>query len=195
MKLPEIVGISGTNGAGKDELGKLLAERCAYSFHSVSELLRDELLRTNQEVNRENQALLSAKWRVDSGDNGVMFKRAIDAYFEGDRKTYKGLALVSLRHPDEAYHVHAHGGVVVWVDADQRLRYDRLQSANRGRSEDSISFEDFQREEYREMHPPIDAPVGSLNMKAVHEIADIFVENDFQDLESYRNHLVDRFEL
>lgn len=196
MQLPQIVGISGTNGAGKDELGKLLAERCGYSFHSVSELLREELMRTGQAINRENQAALSKKWRNESGDNGIMFTKAISAYLnEKDAKGYKGLALVSIRHPDEVKRIHDNGGIVVWVDADQRIRYDRLQMGNRGRDEDRISYEQFQAEEHREMHPSADAPAGSLNMKAVHNASDIFIENNFSSVEAYKNYLIKEFGL
>ena len=196
MKLPQIVGISGTNGAGKDELGKLLKERCGYSFHSVSELLREELTRNNQIINRKNQAALSKKWRNESGDNGIMFTKAMDAYFaEKDSQGYKGLVLVSIRHPDEVKRIHERGGSVVWVDADQRTRYNRLQQSNRGRDEDRISFEQFQADEYREMHPSADAPSGSLDMKAVCELVDINIENDFLSLDAYRNHLIKEFEL
>ncbi|USN96503.1 MAG: AAA family ATPase [Candidatus Nomurabacteria bacterium] len=196
MKLPQIVGISGTNGAGKDELGKLLEERCGYSFHSVSELLREELIRTGQSVNRENQAELSKKWRNESGDNGIMFTKAMDVYFaEKDAKNHKGLALVSIRHPDEVKRVHERDGIVVWVDADQRMRYDRLQQSNRGRDEDRISFEQFKIDEYREMHPPTDAPSGSLDMKSVRELVDVVIENDFLSLDAYRDYLIKEFEL
>ena len=195
MKLPQIVGISGTNGAGKDVLGRLLAERCGYSFHSVSELLREELTRTGQKINRENQSALSKKWRNESGDNGIMFTKAMDVYFAEEVSRCNGLALVSIRHPDEVLRVHERGGVVVWVDADQRLRYDRLQSGDRGRAEDRISFEQFQSDEYREMHPPADAPVGSLNMIAVRDLSDIFIENNFSSLEAYQQYLIQEFEL
>lgn len=196
MKLPEIIGISGTNGAGKDELGLLLAERCGYHFHSVSDLLREELTRTGQEINRENLSNLSKQWRTESGDNGIMFTRSIEKYkAEKTEMGYRGLALASIRHPDEALRVKEHGGVVVWVDADQRVRYDRLQGANRGRAEDQATFEEFQAHEYREMHPPADAPVGTLNMKGVQDIADIHIENDFDSLESYRDYLIKEFEL
>jgi hypothetical protein len=196
MKLPEIVGISGTNGAGKDVLGLLLQERCGYSFHSVSDLLREELTRTGQEITRENLAILSMKWRHESSDTGIMFTKAINVYLaEKDEKGYKGLALVSVRHPGEAARIHEHGGVMVWVDADQRHRYDRLQSANRGRAEDQKTFEEFQAEEYREMHPPADVPVETLNMKGVHEMADIIVENNYPTIEEYHAALIKQFEL
>lgn len=197
MKLPKIVGISGTNGAGKDELGKILAERKGYHFHSVTEILREELRRQGKGVTRENQAALSKKWRNEAGDGGIMFRKAIEVYLaEKDEKGYKGVALVSLRHPDENKTIHEYGGVVVWVDADQRTRYERIKTANRNRhEEDNVSFGQFQEDEYREMHPPADAPQGALHMAAVRELADITIKNDFPSVEAYRDYLIERFEL
>lgn len=197
MKLPQIVGISGTNGSGKDELGRLLAERCGYDFHSVSELLREELRRQGKEITRENQSALSKQWRNESGDDGIMFTKAIQIFLEHkDEKGFEGLALVSLRHPAEVAVVHQAGGVVMWVDADQRTRHERVTGANRGRAaEDNISFEKFQADEYREMHPPADAPSGTLNMAGVRDKADYHIQNDFASLEEYREHLIKEFEL
>ena len=152
--------------------------------------------RTGLQINRVNQSALSKRWRNESGDNGIMFRRAIEAYLKEQAVGgYKGLALVSIRHPDEVSRVHEHGGIVVWVDANQRLRYDRLQSGNRDRADDRISYEQFQADEYREMHPPKDAPEGSLNMRAVRDAADIVIENDFSTIESYREYLINEFEL
>lgn len=42
MKLPEIVGIAGASGAGKDTTGHLLA-KFGYKFTSISDTLRAEL--------------------------------------------------------------------------------------------------------------------------------------------------------
>ncbi len=191
--------MSGTNGAGKDVLGELLAERCGYHFHSVSELLRDELRRQGKEVTRENQSALSRQWRNESGDDGIMFTKAIEVYKkEKAAKGYKGLVLINARHPGESAVVHKQGGVMVWVDADQRLRYERVVVNNKrsGREDNHYeTFEHFQADEYREMHPPKDAPAGTLHMAAVKEIADIHIENDFPSLEAYKEYLIKEFEL
>lgn len=196
MKLPKIVGISGTNGAGKDELGLLLAERCGYYFHSVSDLLREELTRQGKPHTRENMSNLSKQWRNESGDPGIMFTKAIEEYLAiKDEKGYNGVALVNMRHPGEVKTIHSYGGVAVWVDADQRVRYERIQSGNRGRHEDNVTFEHFQADEMREMHPPADAPEGALHMAAVKELADITIENDFPSVEAYRDYLIKEFEL
>jgi len=196
MKLPEIVGISGTNGAGKDELGKLLAERCGYHFFSGSDLLRAELQRQGKPIIRENLAALSKQWRNESGDDGIIVTKGVEAYFaERGEKGYKGMAIVSLRHPGEADAIHRHGGVVVWVDANQELRYERIKAANRGRNEDMVTFEQFQADEDREMNPPANAPSGTLNMAGVRDVADYHIVNDFLSLEEYREFLIKEFEL
>jgi dephospho-CoA kinase len=196
MKLPQIIGISGTNGAGKDELGLLLAERCGYHFHTVSDLLRHELARQGKPQTRANMASLSKKWRNESGDDGIMFTKAIAEYFvEKEEKGYKGLVLVNARHPEEAKVVQKNHGAVIWVDADQRIRYNRIQAGNRGRHEDDSTFEEFQADEYREMHPPADAPRGTLHMDAVKKLADIRIENDFPTVEEYRAYLIKEFGL
>lgn len=194
MKLPEIVGIAGTNGAGKDVLGLLLAELENYHFVSASDLLRDELRRTGVPLERANLAALSQRWRQESGDEGILTVKAMDQY-EQERDTYDGLAIVSLRHPEEAQRIKEHGGVIVWVDADQRHRYERLQAGSRGRAEDHLSFEEFQAAEYREMHPDPAAEPGALNMKGVHDLADITIENDFPTIEAYHDYLIERFAL
>lgn len=196
MKLPEIVGIAGTNGAGKDGLGMLLADRCGYHFVSVTDILREELTRTGQEITRENQRELSKKWRNESGDDGIMFTKAIAQYkAEKAEKHYTGIVAASIRHPGEAQHVKENGGVVIWIDADQRLRYERLQAAGRGRVEDQRTFEEFQIDEEAEMHPPADAPAGALNMAAVRDLADITVINDYETFEEYQDYLITTFEL
>lgn len=196
MKLPEIVGVSGTNGAGKDVLCNLLVERCGYHFHSVSDLLREELRRQGKEINRENTSALSKQWRNETGDDGVMFTKAIARYHaEKAEKGYKGAALVSVRHPGEVASIHAQGGVTIWVDADRRVRYDRVSGGARGRAEDVVPFEQFAADEDREMNPPADAPAGTLNMAAVRDIADIHVDNNFASLEEYKEYLIKEFEL
>lgn len=196
MKLPQIIGVSGTNGAGKDVLCELLVERCGYHFHSVSDLLRDELRRQGKELSRENMGALSKQWRNETGDDGVMFTKAIQRFHaEKDEKGYKGAALVSVRHPGEVASIHAAGGMTIWVDADRQVRYERIASGARGRVEDMASYEQFVVDEERELNPPADAPAGTLNMAAVRDIADIHITNNFPTLEAYKDYLIKEFEL
>lgn len=63
VKLPEIIGISGTNGAGKDTLAALRHEREGAEHVSLSDILRRELTMLGVPLERENLMNLSRQWR------------------------------------------------------------------------------------------------------------------------------------
>lgn len=194
MKLPKIVGIAGTNGAGKDTLGELLAERCGYKFRSVSDILREELTSQGIPHEREHMRALSTKWANEHG-HGVLSVKTIEAYAEEEeREGYSGLVIGSIRRPAEAKAIHEEGGIVIWIDADKRTRYDRIQANGRGRSDDNYSFEEWSEHEDIEMRPIAGEP-GSINMTGVKEIADIHIDNNFESFDAYRDYLIKEFEL
>lgn len=186
----QIIGIAGTNGAGKDTVGHILADRHGYLFVSVTDLLRREAERRGLEVSRENLRTISAEWRRESG-LGVLVDKAV-AECEAAGK-YPGVVIASLRNPGEAGHVHDLGGKLIWVDADQRVRYDRVQAGltERGRAaEDRKTFEQFQAEEAAEMHGSGDA--ATVSMAEVKKLCDVFVDNNEEDIDKLRRKLESR---
>lgn len=181
----KIIGVGGTNGSGKDTVGKILAAAHNYLFISVTELLREECRRRGLPVERENLRAISAEWRREDG-LGVLCERSI-AEYEKVKDKYDGVVMASLRNPGEADSVHEHGGTVLWVDADARVRYDRIQAnaVTRGRTEeDSKTFEQFVAEEEAEMHASGDA--ATLDMAGVKAKADIFLDNGGNDLVAFQ---------
>jgi dephospho-CoA kinase len=196
MKLSKIIGIAGTNGAGKDTLGELLAERCGYKFRSVSDILREELTKQNIPHEREHLRALSTAWAKEHGP-GVLSVKTIEAYVDEEkREGYKGLAIGSIRRPGEAKAVQDEGGIVIWVDADRRLRHERVQANNRGRTEtDNIEFEEWAKQEDIEMTPPEGDDGSAIDMSGVRAIADIHIDNNFDTFGAYRDYLIKEFEL
>lgn len=180
---PTIIGIAGTNGSGKDSIGGLLASRHDYLFVSVTDLLRDELKRRNLPLAREYMRELSAEWRRKRG-LGVLVDKAI-ALLDNNPGTYQGLAIASLRNPGEADSVHQYGGIVLWVDADPRIRYDRVQTNLRGHDrlvDDVKTFGEFLSDEEAEMYHPAGSDGATLSMSAVKSKSDIFLTNNGDDL-------------
>ena len=189
----KLVGIAGTNGSGKDTTGLLLAERHGFLFISVTELLRDECRKRGLPVERQNLRMVSAEWRREHG-TGVLVDKAVEA-FEAlpDKDRYAGLVLASLRNPGEADRLHELGGTLLWVDADPRIRYERIQAnaATRGRAgEDDKTFEQFLAEEEDEMHPPAGADSAMLDMASVKEKIDVSVEINSGDMDTFETSLV-----
>lgn len=176
----KIIGLAGTNGSGKDTVAHLLRDEHGYLFADATTMLGDELTKRGLPHERVNKSDLSAEWRREHG-MGVIVDKAVEMFKAGD---YKGLIVGSLRHPGEADRVHELGGIVVWVDADQHVRYDRISNTNRGRIEDNKTFEQFAEEEAREMSQSGDK--ATLNMGAVKARADITLTNDGNDIEAFR---------
>jgi dephospho-CoA kinase len=175
-----IIGISGTNGSGKDTVGQILVEQFNYVFISVTDLLRQEARRRNLPADRNTLRTISAEWRRQSG-LGVLVDKATEVF---SQQTSLGkLALASLRNHGEVDRVHELGGIVLWLDAQPRLRYDRIQAnaATRDRAaEDQRTFDQFLADEQVEMQASGDA--ATLDMLQVKAQADIVIINDFSNI-------------
>jgi cytidylate kinase len=168
----KLIGISGTNGAGKDTIGEFLATKHGWLFVSVTEILREELGRRSQPLERKNLAGLSAEWRRQFGQ-GILIDKAVEI-FQSKKDGYKGLAIASLRNPGEADQVHKLGGRVIWMDADPQERYSRIYSRQRS-AEDKKTFDQFLQEEKDEMEHRGDH--HTLSLSDVKAKADIFIAN------------------
>ncbi|HMH31171.1 MAG TPA: AAA family ATPase [Methylomirabilota bacterium] len=183
----QIIGLSGTNGSGKDTLGQLLAKDYGFMFVSVTELLRAELHRRELPITRKNLRMISAEWRRELG-LGVLIDKAV-ADYKASKENYAGVVISSLRNPGEADRVHDLGGSVVWIDADPKIRYARIQANMDGRGraeEDNKTFEQFQAEEADEMTKPEGGDTATLSMGAVKALADITIDNGDQDIPTFK---------
>lgn len=175
----KLIGIAGTNGSGKDTLGEIAAGK-GWEFISVTDILREGLRKQGLPIERENLRNLSAQWRLESG-LGVLVDRAVEMFKQGG-SNYKGLVISSLRNPGEADAVHALGGTVVWIDADPKVRYERIYSRARS-NEDRKTYDQFLAEEEAEMESG--GHETALHMAAVKKKADVFLTND-ADVEAFK---------
>lgn len=178
----KIIGIGGTNGSGKDTIAQMLVERHGWLMVQYSDFLREEAKKRGWPIERQYLSTISAEWRASHGPS-VLTEKAVDL-FNKSKDKYKGLVVLSMRHPGEATKVKELGGRVVWVDADPKIRYQRI--SGRGRStEDKKTYEQFLAEEEAEMHHSGDQ--ATLSMSKVKDMADISLENNGSDIEAFKD--------
>jgi len=177
----KLIGIGGTDGSGKDSLGKILEDEFGWKFISVTDPLRDELKRRGLDITRANQRMVSAQWRREHG-LAVLVDKAIEV-FKPQKDKYSGLVMASLRNPGEADRIHELGGTMVWVDADPRVRYERISKRNRGGAEDKVTYKEFLAEEKAQSTHSGDK--ATLNLSGVKAKADIFIENSGNDIAAF----------
>lgn len=180
-----IIGLSGTNGSGKDTLGVLLAEKYNFLFVSLTDILRVEARLRGMVPNREALRTISTEWRREHG-LGVLVERAVDSFIPV-KDQYSGLVMASLRNPAEADTVHTHNGLVVWTDGDPKVRFERIQSNRSTRdraAEDDITFEEFLAHEQAEMHHTGDK--ATLNMSGVRDKSDLVLINDGNSIADFK---------
>lgn len=198
MKLPEIIGVAGTNGAGKDTLARVRANFGMNRNVSLSNAIRVGLTERGDTTHeRSAMSALGDEWRREFGA-GVLSLKSIEQYFaDKEEQRFDSLTLTSIRHPDEARVIQDHGGAMVWIDADIQRRYARVLARlkKEGRASDAKTFEEFVAEENAEMYRQPGAGAESLSMADVRDIADMRIENNFSDEFLFEQFLIAHFEL
>ena len=163
-----IIGVAGPNAAGKGEVIRYLADR-AYGVLSLSDVLRDALRSEGHAETREKMIEIGRRFRAKQGPGALAM--GILEKVEPNRN----YAIDSIRHPGEV-EVLAQSGrpfTLCWVDADPRVRFERL--LERARPGDPTRFEDFLELESRELESPAS---GGQQLLAVKELATHTLQND-----------------
>ncbi len=140
-----LIGIAGTCSAGKGLVSDYL---CSYGFthYSVTELmLVPELNRTANNSNRSDLHTIANDLRARFGGDYLAWSLHQTALMEGTNRAI----IESIRCPAEADYI-LHHGILLTVDADPKLRYNRAKE--RGSFKDNVSFKEFIAQEEQEMN-------------------------------------------
>ncbi|MDH7512140.1 MAG: AAA family ATPase [Clostridiales bacterium] len=138
---PRLIGLTGTNGAGKGEVAAYLSRK-GYAYFSLSDEIREELRKKGKEITRDSLIAMGNSLRRRYGPD-ILARRVA--------KKAKGKAVIdSIRNLSEAAYLRGRGGfVLVAVDAPAELRYKRVR--RRGRLESAATLEEFMAKEKKEM--------------------------------------------
>lgn len=139
-----ILGITGTNGAGKGTVVEYLVKQKGFKHFSASGLITEEIIKRKMPVNRDNMILVGNDLRVKNGAGYIaeeLIKRASNNKNDS--------IIESIRILSEVDKLREKGGILLAVDADQKLRYKRI--LLRGGDKDKVSLEQFVAQEKLEM--------------------------------------------
>lgn len=164
-----IIGLTGTNGSGKDTIADYLKEK-GFTFYSLSEGIRDSLRAQGKECSRENCIAEGNRLRTEFGPGALGIRVAEKI----QKNNEENVAVVSVRNVKEIEAIKALPScIMVFVDAPIEDRFARI--SKRGEERDQETFEEFKRKEEIEMQGT-DAHVQQLGMcKAA---ADVVIMND-----------------
>jgi len=138
-----IIGLTGKNGSGKTQVCEYLKAR-GFQYHSLSDAIREEILRRGQEISREVLIAVGNDLREKFGP-GILAERILPG-LERDQN----YVIDSIRNPSEVEVMKRRKDfVLVAVDADQQVRFER--SLKRGRERAARTLAQFVDEEEREL--------------------------------------------
>ena len=138
-----ILGLTGPNAAGKGEVASYLVSR-GFAYHSLSDVLREEMERRHLPPTRENLIALGNELRA-AGGAGVLAEMVQKRLGSRD-------VVDSIRNPAEVEVLRRLAGfTLVGVDAPIEVRFIRAQK--RARPGDGLTLEEFSEKEARENSP------------------------------------------
>jgi dephospho-CoA kinase len=160
-----LIGIVGTLGAGKGTVVDYLKQK-GFAHYSASGYLKELMIARNIPIDRDAYSRVSGEIRYldPAGIVRVLYERMVtdgvqDAIIE------------SIHDAGEAAFIKAMGGILLGVDADMLVRYDRI--IIRGSEKDHVTFEEFTAQITRE-----EAGGGHHNIRSVLGTADYLIENN-----------------
>ena len=180
-----IVGITGMNGSGKGTVVDLLKQK-GFKHYSAYDLLMEEVNRLNMPQNRDSLIIIGNKYRKQFGPGYIASELINKAKIDG------GNAIVeSIRTVGEVDTLKKEGGILLAVDAQQKLRFDR--NIKRGSIKDNVSWEEFVNQENKELES---LDPNKQNLISCRNMADFVVDNNgtLADLEIQVNDFLKKYE-
>jgi dephospho-CoA kinase len=151
-----ILGFVGPIASGKGTACEYLNKEYQATTHRFSTMLRDVLNRLYIPQTRENLQAVSLVLRQQFGDD--MLAKVISQDVANDPSEM--IAIDGIRRlPDIAFLKELPGFYLVYINADQKIRYERITKRDENTDDTQKTFEQFQQDEQREAEKHI-AEVG-----------------------------------
>jgi dephospho-CoA kinase len=171
-----IIGITGTDGAGKGLVVEYLVSQHGFAHYSARDFIMAEIERQGLVATREQTRLTANALRAEFGNEVIVRKAYERAAAEGKDR----VVIESIRAFAEVEYLKVREGILLAIDADAAIRYTRV--AGRHSTTDNVTFEQFQAQEAIEMNDP--DPHGMQKAKVM-AAADYTIMNNGSHAELY----------
>ncbi|HVZ75654.1 MAG TPA: AAA family ATPase [Candidatus Paceibacterota bacterium] len=162
-----IIGITGTNGAGKGTVVEYLKSK-GFKHFSARDIFVEEIKKRGLPVNRDSMIVVANDLRLKHGSAFFAEKAVTYAHDNGG-----DIIAESIRSVGEAEHLKKNGAMLWAVDADPKTRYERV--VKRMSETDQVTFEKFIENEKQEWE---NTDPTKQNLKGVIAMADAVLTNN-----------------
>ena len=170
------IGVTGLFCSGKDTFANYLKSK-GFEHISLSDILREELMKRNVEITRENLQRIGNELRKTRG-NDILARLTLEKI--NPEKKY---VITSIRNPLEIKKLASSKNfVLVNIDSNQEMRFKRMQSRQRN-EKDPSTFEEFIESEAKELIPKEES---GQNLTACIKMARIIINNNSTEEELYK---------
>jgi dephospho-CoA kinase len=173
----KIIGLTGTNGAGKGAAADYFVSR-GFIYVSLSDVIRDALKEEGLALTRDNLIKKGNALR-SSGGADYLARKVME-------KVMGNAVIDSIRNPEEVRYLQRHKNfILLAIDAPVEIRYARVQQ--RGRDESAANLQEFihKEEEERSTDPLQQQIHACLKMADVTVLNEGSLEDFYKKLERF----------
>lgn len=170
---PQLIGLAGTFCGGKDTLAEHMVQNLGYTHVSTGDMVREVAQRDRGSIERPILVEVANEYR---------HKQGAGALVELSLEKPRPLIITGLRSLGEAKAIKAAGGLLVFIDADPKQRYEWMRGRHRD-GEVKLTFDEFLEGEQKEWYAG-DAD-ADFNLRDIQKMADVQIYNDSSTLQEF----------
>jgi dephospho-CoA kinase len=164
-KTHQLLGFAGSFASGKDTIAQHLVEKCGYHHVSTGDMVRLMAARERGSVERDVLYEIAKKYREEHGA-GFFADLAV-------REHPFPLLVTGMRSIGEAKAIKQQGGILVFLDAPLKVRYERMVARNRDKEtlKTLKQFADFEAKEWYGGDSDSD-----FNLRGIRDMSDMVID-------------------